>query len=206
MWWTLINPRLVLIIITIVSSVTYANSTVTTVTADWGDIVNVRYSLYLDAAHTVPVEGNIDQVIHYIYLSRGGTIPGTILQLYPEASTSFLEGFKAGIVGMEVKQTKEIRIDAKDAYPSSSHPLYGEDLYFFVELLEILYDASYQMTSTVTISKTTTTSLHSNTTTLSTTDHITDSSGAPSLTSMPGRLFVISILASLIVLRKKKRI
>ncbi|MFX0150245.1 MAG: hypothetical protein ACFFAJ_05655 [Candidatus Hodarchaeota archaeon] len=119
------------------------NHVVGATTAGWGDIVNVRYSLYLDAQHTEDVEGNINQVLGYIYLGQGPSVPSELLEQYPQAKATYLEKFKEGIVGTQINKPKEFIILAKDAYPDEiTHPLFGKDLYYIVTLLEIVYDAS----------------------------------------------------------------
>ncbi|UCE14806.1 MAG: hypothetical protein JSV04_06390, partial [Candidatus Heimdallarchaeota archaeon] len=106
------SSRYVLIIVILSLFTLKIDSVEAAETAYWGDIVNVRYSLYLDAAHQEPVSGNIDQTINYIYLGTGMNVPPELLELYPEAKAGYLEGFKAGIVGMGVQKTKEVKINA----------------------------------------------------------------------------------------------
>ncbi|MFW9854110.1 MAG: hypothetical protein ACFFFG_03590 [Candidatus Thorarchaeota archaeon] len=107
------------------------------VTANWGDIVNVRASVYLDAAHTEELEQNINLSITNVYLGRGPQVPPEILESYPDADATYLLKFKEGIIGMEVDETKEFKIDSKDHAYSN---LVGKDLYYIVVLLEIVYD------------------------------------------------------------------
>lgn len=118
------------------------------ITASWGDVVNVRYWLYTDAAHTEEVAGNINEVIDHIYLGRGFDTPEEILDLYSDASSSYLEPFKEALIGMEVNQEKNFVIDASDHTYTGA--LDGKDLYYVVILLEIVYDALDDTTTSTT--------------------------------------------------------
>jgi FKBP-type peptidyl-prolyl cis-trans isomerase 2 len=109
---------------------------------DWGDVVNVNYSLYYDAEHTNSVAGNVDNTIEFIYLTTTNSVPPEIQGMYPEASAGFLGKFKEGIVGMQIGTRRNVKIDASDAYTDPNHSLYGIDLYFVIRLLDILYSAS----------------------------------------------------------------
>jgi hypothetical protein len=117
-------------------------------TADWGDVVNVIYSLYLDATHTTPVEGNVNVDMYgetgkYIYITSGTSIPTEVLSQVAEASATYLTKFKEGIVGAELNIPKSFKIDKQNGYRDPpNHPLYDKDLYFVVTLTQILYDAS----------------------------------------------------------------
>lgn len=118
------------------------------ITASWGDVIDIHYSLYTDAAYTEEVEGNINQTLHHIYLGRTLDTPEKILDLYPDASSSLLEPFKEAFIGMEVNQEKDFVIDATDhTYPGV---LDGKDLYYVVILLEIVYDAPDETTTPIT--------------------------------------------------------
>lgn len=155
----MLSSRYVIILVILGLFTLNSDSVKGAITADWGDIVNVRYSLYLDAAHQEPVSGNVDQPINNIYLSTGGTVPTNLEQLYPDTSASYLGEFKAAIVGMEIEQTKQVKIDAENAYTDDpSHQLYGKDLYFVITLLTIVYDAILNPTATTATTATTETS------------------------------------------------
>ena len=106
------------------------------ITTGWGDIVDVNYSLWTDAAHTIEVEGNIDEDLTYIYLSRGSTVPNSLQTVFPEASASYIAKFKEALIGMEVGAQKDFMIPSEDAYQD------GRDLYYQVILLRIHHDAS----------------------------------------------------------------
>jgi FKBP-type peptidyl-prolyl cis-trans isomerase 2 len=137
-----------LIIILIIWGIKINNVTAAT-TAGWGDIVNVEYSLYLDAQHTEPVENNIDQTLEDVYL--GPSVPQELQEQFPQANAGYLDKFKEGIVGAQVNQPTEFVILAKDAYSNDiNHPLYNKDLYYIITLLEIIYDASAETTTTTT--------------------------------------------------------
>ena len=148
--WTVLYPKLVLL--TIFLSIwavnpDYANAAVT---ADWGDIVDIIYSLYLDEEHTIPKNQlNLNNELDYIYLSRDNTVPSDILKLYPQANANYLPKFLEAIIGMQVDGEKAFKIAAADAYGD-------EDLYYDLKLLKIWYDASGTATTT---SSATTTSL-----------------------------------------------
>ncbi|MHA1969598.1 MAG: hypothetical protein ACW964_17595 [Candidatus Hodarchaeales archaeon] len=90
------------------------------VTASWGDVVDVKYSLWEDAAHTIEVQGNIGVTLTYIY---------------PEANPNYLQAFKEAVIGMAENGEKEFMIAKEDAYGD-------RDLYYHVELIKIWYDAS----------------------------------------------------------------
>ncbi len=156
---TVLFPRLVILTIILGLWANNLDMSHAVVTADWGDVVDVRYSLYLDAGHTDPVAGNVGQTLNFIYLSRGNSVPPEVSALYPQANAGLLEKFKEGIVGAQVNGQKDFKIDAADGYTNPSDDLYGQDLYFSVELLTILYDASEQITTTTTETTTTTSSL-----------------------------------------------
>ncbi|MFX0174171.1 MAG: hypothetical protein ACFE9L_20005 [Candidatus Hodarchaeota archaeon] len=126
------------------------NNVVGATTADWGDIVNVRYSLYLDAQHTEDVEGNINQFLGYLYLNQSESVPLELLEQYPQASSLYLDRFKEEIVGTKINIPKEFVILAKDGYDQINHELFGKDLYYIVTLLEIVYDASPETSLTTT--------------------------------------------------------
>jgi FKBP-type peptidyl-prolyl cis-trans isomerase 2 len=137
-----------LIIILIIWGIEINNVTAAT-TAGWGDIVNVEYSLYLDAQHTDPVENNVNQILEDVYL--GPSIPQELQEQFPDAKATYLDKFKEGIVGAQVNQPKEFVILAEDAYSNDiNHPLYNKDLYYIITLLEITYDASAVTTTTTT--------------------------------------------------------
>ncbi|MHA1972032.1 MAG: hypothetical protein ACTSW1_03495 [Candidatus Hodarchaeales archaeon] len=119
------------------------------VQADWGDVVDVKYSLWTDAAHTQPVQGNIDQTLAYIYLSQGSTVPQEILVLFPDAKATYLLKFKEAIIGLPEGGEKNFMIAKEDAYGD-------QDLYYNIELLKIHYDASGPEDTTISSSKTTT--------------------------------------------------
>ncbi|MHA1996414.1 MAG: hypothetical protein ACW97Z_17925, partial [Candidatus Hodarchaeales archaeon] len=142
-------------------------------TADWGDIVNIRYTLYQDSNYTIEVPGNIDVELNYTYISIGETVPSDILALYPEANSSFLLGFEEAIIGMGVNQEKKFTIPSEEVNGTG-------DLYYKIELLEIVYDASEFLTSTTTTTTTTTTTSEIITSEKSTTTTTTEAT-TPSL-------------------------
>ncbi|MHA1215305.1 MAG: hypothetical protein ACTSR2_10495 [Candidatus Hodarchaeales archaeon] len=124
------------------------------VQADWGDVVDVNYSLWTDAAHTQPVQGNIDQTLEYIYLSQGSTVPSSISALFPSANAAYLLKFKEAIIGLAVGEEKNFMIAKEDPYGD-------QDLYYNIRLLKIHYDASGPEDSTSSSSETTTTTKQS---------------------------------------------
>lgn len=136
-----------------------SNEKVTSSIADWGELVNVRYSLYLDLNHTEPVEGNIDNQINYIYLSLDGSVPPDVLQIYPDASNSYLSAWIRNIVGTAIGETKNFTIPAGEGYPEGhSSGLGGIPLCFSITLLEILIEVLTTETSSIIITTTTETS------------------------------------------------
>ncbi len=125
--------------------------------ADWGDVVNVIYSLYLDAAHSTPVSGNVNAELNYIYITSGSSVPADVLKLYPQASAAYLTKFKEGIVGAELNVPKSFKINKENGYTNPDDTLYDKDLYFIVTLTQILYDASEHSTSNNTATESSTT-------------------------------------------------
>jgi hypothetical protein len=105
-------------------------------TTGWGDIVDVNYSLWTDAAHTIEVPDNIDVDLTYIYLSRGSSVPESLQTVFPSASASYIAKFKEELIGIEVGAQKDFMIPSEDAYQD------GRDLYYRVILLRIHHDAS----------------------------------------------------------------
>jgi hypothetical protein len=116
-------------------------------TADWGDVIDVNYSLWRDAEHTVEVAGNIDRDLPYIYLSTGSEVPQDVLDIYPDAMATLILAFKQALIGLAEDQQKDFKIDSADAYGDG-------DLYYRVILTNFRYDSS-SFTST-TVSNTTT--------------------------------------------------
>jgi hypothetical protein len=116
-----------------------------------GDIVNVNYQRY-EFVSGVKVEQDGGQLV--VYLSDD-TVPLGLQDQYPDAIT-VVPGFWRIIAGgtttardygdgMQEGDKKEGQhVPAADGYTSSSHELYGESLYFDVELLSIFYDANEQ--------------------------------------------------------------
>ena len=107
------------------------------ITTGWGDVIDVNYSLWLDAAHTIEKEDNIDVDLTYIYLSRGSTVPNYLQTVFPSASASYIAKFKEALIGMEVGEQKDFMILGED---TGYQP--PEDLYYRVTLLRIHHDAS----------------------------------------------------------------
>lgn len=112
--------------------------------ADYGDVVDVNYSLWLNEEHTIEKEGNINVNLRYIYLRRTQTenVPTKVYQAFPPDSQNklqqpYLQAFIDAIIGMEVDETKDFMIPAEDAYGD-------EDLYYRIKILALLYDASAQ--------------------------------------------------------------
>jgi len=134
--------------------------TVTAATiVDWGDVVNVVFSLYEDQGHIYPIvanditQENIDLFEatgsgFYVYVSRSAIIPAQVSYFVPEASTQFLDKFREELVGAELNVVKWFIVDKEDAYTDPTHDLYNMDLFYEVTITEILYDASdYAVTS-----------------------------------------------------------
>lgn len=110
--------------------------------AEYGDVVDVNYSLWLDEAHTMPKAGNINKNLRYIYLRRTQTepIPTEVTQAFPpdtyeQLQQVYLQKFIDAIIGMEVNEIKDFMIAAEDAYGD-------EDLYYRIKLLILRYDAT----------------------------------------------------------------
>jgi hypothetical protein len=115
-------------------------------TADYGDVVDVNYSLWLDEEHTIEKQGNINVNLRYIYLRRtqNEQVPTKVYKALPPDSDEellqvYLQTFIDAIIGMEVDEVKDFMIAAEDAYGD-------EDLYYRIKVLALLYDASAQDT------------------------------------------------------------
>ncbi|MFX1282198.1 MAG: hypothetical protein ACFFB5_01025 [Promethearchaeota archaeon] len=125
---------------------------------DYGDVLNVNYSLWLDEAHTIEKAGNIDVDLEYVYLRRtqDEKIPNTVVNQFPESAEEslkqiYVQPFINAMIGMRVNQEKDFMIKAED------HGLSDEDFYYHIKILAILYDASEHttiVTSTTTESST----------------------------------------------------
>lgn len=136
------------------------DSAAAAVTASWGDVVDVNYSLWLDEDHTIEKPGSISNTnvdLHYIYLRRSQNelVPSKVLESFPESAAqelniSYLQNFIDAIIGMQVEQEKDFMITAEEAYGE-------EDLYYDIKLLEILYDASEETPSETTTTTTSST-------------------------------------------------
>lgn len=132
--------RKILILIIIISF--WASIVKAQITSDWGDVVDVNYSLWEDAAHSIPVSGNIDQDLTYIYLSASSTVPENILDMFPQANANYIQKFKEALIGLAVNEQKDFVILKKD------HPYEDRgDLFYQVKLLKIHYDASEEESS-----------------------------------------------------------
>ncbi|PWI48680.1 hypothetical protein CEE45_05570 [Candidatus Heimdallarchaeota archaeon B3_Heim] len=169
-------------------------------TADWGDIVNVRHTLYEDNNYSVEVPGYTNVELNNIYLSIEQTVPPDILAFYPEARSAFLLKFEEALIGMAINQVKNFTILSEEAYGDG-------DLYFQVELLSIVYDASEHVSTTNTTTSTTTTT--TNTTTseiISTTEKstVTTTTEPTTPTISPGFTYLLLVLAVFPVIRKRR--
>ena len=102
----------IIIILLFLSNLAIIGVNAETNVANWNELVNVRYSLYLDPEHTQPVENNIDNTINHIYLSYG-EVPQEILNIYPSASSSYLTAWIRNIIGMTVGQTKDFVVPTR---------------------------------------------------------------------------------------------
>ncbi len=84
-----------------------------------------------------PVSGNIDGTIDNVYLGVGSTVPQSILNQYPKATSGFLELWKTNMVGMTTNKLKSFIIPASQGYTQPGSQLYGKDLFFEVTILLI---------------------------------------------------------------------
>lgn len=110
-------------------------------TVEYGDLVNVRYWLYLNADYSGSAYDN--GTINYVYVSQGTTVPDSIKQRYPDAAATYLEDFKTNLVGMKEGETKRFMIPAERGYNDPRYgELYNKDLFFQVTLLKIVYKGS----------------------------------------------------------------
>jgi hypothetical protein len=120
-----------------------ANAAVLT---DWGDVVDVKYSLWEDKEHNIPVEKNINQDLLYIYLrkSLNEPVPSKVKNSFSstiedQLEQTYLQQFINELIGMQINQEKEFVISAEDS------PYGDYDLNYLVKLLAIRYDASAQV-------------------------------------------------------------
>ena len=125
-------PLLVILISFWVITINTSNAAATT---DWGDVIDVNYSLWRDEAHTIEQPGNIDRDLPYIYLSTGSTVPQNVLDIYPDAMATLILAFKEALIGLTENQQKDFKIDSADAYNDG-------DLYYRIILTKFWYDAS----------------------------------------------------------------
>ncbi|MFX0204485.1 MAG: hypothetical protein ACFFDT_00755 [Candidatus Hodarchaeota archaeon] len=177
------------------------SSPISGVTADWGDVVNVNSSLWLDVNHTIEVPGNIGLVLDYVYLRRSQTeqVPPEVYQALPmsaaeKLSLVYLQAFTDEIIGMHVNEEKSFMIAAAEAYGD-------KDLFYNVTLLAIVYDSS-ATTRTSDITSVSTSSIQSY---LKSTT-IESSTILPNITSFPDGFFTILLFfASFIMIKVKRR-
>ncbi|MHA1207249.1 MAG: hypothetical protein ACTSSO_06740 [Candidatus Hodarchaeales archaeon] len=127
--------RIPLLVILISFWVITLNTSNAASTTDWGDVVDVNYSLWRDEEHTIEVAGNIDRDLPYIYLSTGSTVPQNVLDIYPNAMATLILAFKEALIGLTENQQKDFKIDSADAYNDG-------DLYYRIILTKFWYDAS----------------------------------------------------------------
>ncbi len=181
------------------------------VTADWGDVVDVKYSLWYDAAHTQEAPGNIGVTLTYIYLSYGSTVPSEVSSLYPEANPNYLQAFKEAVIGLEENEEKDFVI-TKEELPTG----YSEyDLYYHIELVKLWYDANAESSTSITTTTSTTTTTtaitttsdETNTTTTSTTTMTTSEiiTSIPVITPSFTYLTLLIIIIPILISIRKRR-
>ncbi|MFX1283829.1 MAG: hypothetical protein ACFFB5_09240 [Promethearchaeota archaeon] len=182
---------------------THDDSMNSEITADWGDVVNVVYSLWLDEAHTIEKAGNINVVLEYIYLRRtkDEMIPEEVVNLFPESAKGklkqiYVQPFINAIIGMRVNQEKNFTIKAEE------HGLSDENFYYHIKILAILFDVS-----TLTTNIETSTSMSSLTPlTSSSSSKIESSVSTPEISSFPSYFLTILFLSvSAFIINKKKK-
>ena len=172
--------------------------------SDWGDVVHVNYSLWLDPEHTIEVEGNIGVVLEYIYLRRSPSerVPREVFQALPVTADEYLQqiylqAFIDEIIGMQVNEEKSFMIAAEDAYGD-------QDLFYHVTLLALVYDASAITSTSEFTSETSSTTSSIETTGIE--FSTSESTTLPNITSLPDIFFIFSILfTSMIVIKRKRR-
>jgi hypothetical protein len=173
------------------------------VIADWGDVVNVTYSLWLDPEHTIEVVDNIDVDLVYVYLRRNENefVPSEVYKAFPPEAADYLQRiyyqqFIDAIIGMRENETKDFMIAAEDIAGD-------EDQYYRIKLLAIVYDASGLTTNiTTTTFETASTSI---TTLTPVTSNFETRESIPELTSLPDFLLLILFLSlGTLITRKSK--
>lgn len=191
----------------------YYNSTITLqtgndnseVTADWGDVVNLYYSLYTDAEHTTAVPGNTGILLEYVYLrrSQSETVPSEVYQALPMSAAEnlqqvYLQAFIDEIIGMQTIEEKSFMIAAADAYGD-------KDLFYTVTLLTILYDASGPLSTSAIIESTTYESTAA-TSHRSTTTAIETSTTIPNISAYPDLFIILLFIVTTIgIFRRGKK-
>ncbi len=117
------------------------------ITANWGDLVEVHYLLFTNPNYTgTPEENN---TLDNVYLTTGSTVPDEVTDLFPSASANWFPEFKSGIIGIAVGGSKRFSAYGNEATN-----------YFEVTLLEILYDAVVEGSTSSTTTTTTTNSIN----------------------------------------------
>ncbi len=129
--------------------------------AETGDIVSVNYQRY--ESDGTPKDGGTLTVF-----CGEGSIPTNLADQYPDALT-VIRGFWLAIIGgnssaknytppmKEGDEKKWVVIPPEDGYTDPGHPLYGQTLYFDIELNEILHDALIEPLSSENTSSSSTT-------------------------------------------------
>jgi hypothetical protein len=122
--------------------------------ANYGDVVDVIYWLYRDAAHTNPVgvypNEQLNVPLPFVYLKQVETesVPQHVLDFFPDNVTELQQGyiqpFLDALIGIEENGEKDFMI-------LEENTPYGDgDLYYHVWLLQIRYDAFVGETSETT--------------------------------------------------------
>lgn len=83
------------------------------------------------------VDGNIDMTLNNVYLGAGSVVPPEVLIVFPQASARWLEDWKTQMVGLKENEQKSIKIDKANAYTDPTNELFGKDLFFDIEIVDI---------------------------------------------------------------------
>ena len=107
-------------------------------TVELKDVVIVNYTLYIDT-------DIIDKQEGIVYVEDPDKpVPGKIIEQFPNIRVPPNIGFLEGLIGMKANENKTLEVlsDSGKAFNNFSDPLYGEDLFYQIILLEILLDAT----------------------------------------------------------------
>lgn len=109
------------------------------VVIDWGDVVKLKNLLN----YRYPGEPPTFYSQTHVELYLGDSVPPDINQTFDRVMPMFA-AFREKVIGMKEGEKRSFTLSYKDAdITNQSEILYGADLLYTVEFLEMLYDAEY---------------------------------------------------------------